>query len=229
VISSMPIPMAIEALDPPAPAAIRAAARRLRYRDFLTVCLILGREQPFPDNWIYVHDPNVKVGRIQNFNNWSPEMVPEAGRTSLGLECFCNEGDATWPMADADLVACATSELAAIGLARADDVLDGCVFRVSKCYPVYDSSYHDTLEEVKGYVRRLEGFQTVGRNGLHRYNNQDHSMLTGLLAVHNLLHGEAHDLWQVNAEPEYVEEARERLNGSGVGRLGTPSVGQSAA
>jgi protoporphyrinogen oxidase len=207
-LSSMPISEVIKRLDPPPPPEVAAAAARLTYRDFLTVCLIVNQPVLFPDNWIYVHDPEVRVGRIQNFKNWSPDMVPDPGKTSLGLEYFCSEGDALWSMSDAELIELGKQELERIGLARAADVLDGCVFRVAKSYPVYDSDYREHLSVVRQYVEGLENFQTIGRNGLHRYNNQDHAMLTGLYAVRNLLHGERHDLWQVNADMEYHEEVR---------------------
>ena len=205
-VSSMPITQFLEWLNPPPPPAVLEAARRLSYRDFLTVCLILDREELFPDNWIYIHDPNVQVGRIQNYKNWSPDMVPDLGKTSLGLEYFCNEGDALWSMADEDLIALGRQEIAKIGLAAVDDVVDGAVFRVEKTYPVYDSGYAEALEVIKTYLATLENFQTIGRNGLHRYNNQDHAMLTGMLAVRNMLFGETNNLWNVNAEQAYLEE-----------------------
>jgi protoporphyrinogen oxidase len=209
VISSMPITEVVAKLDPPAPDAVREAARRLTYRDFLTVGLIIDKPELFPDNWIYVHDPDVKVGRIQNFKNWSPDMVPDSTKTSLGLEYFCNEGDELWSLPDAELVKLGTREIERLGLITAGDVIDGCVFRVPKAYPVYDSSYRDQLALVRGLVDRLENFQTIGRNGLHRYNNQDHAMLTGMRAVQNLLKGEQHDLWSINVDREYHEEISE--------------------
>jgi len=148
----------------------------------------------------------VQVGRIQNFKNWSPEMVPDQSKTSLGLEYFCNEGDALWSMSDAELVELARRELQKIGLAQARDVIDGCVFRVPKSYPVYDSEYAQHLATVRQFMDGLENCRTIGRNGLHRYNNQDHSMLTGMYAVRNLLLGQCHELWSVNADKEYHEE-----------------------
>jgi hypothetical protein len=162
----------------------------------------------FPDNWIYVHDPGVQVGRIQNFGNWSPDMVPRAGHSSLGLEYFCNEGDALWTTPDDALVDQARRELAALGLCRPEQIVDGCVFRVPKSYPVYDSEYREHLETLKSFVGTLENCRTIGRNGLHRYNNQDHSMLTGIYAARNMLLGESNDLWNVNADQEYIEEVR---------------------
>jgi protoporphyrinogen oxidase len=214
-ISSMPITEFIKKLDPPPPAAVLEAAGKLSYRDFLTVCLIVNQPDLFPDNWIYIHDPEVKVGRIQNFKNWSPDMVPDPKKSSLGLEYFCNEGDELWTMADADLVELGRRELAQIGLGRFEDVEDGCVCRVPKSYPVYDSAYRDHLQVVREFVDGLENFQTVGRNGLHRYNNQDHAMLTGMYAVRNLMLGQRNDLWSVNAEQEYHEEVRSPAEAEG--------------
>ena len=208
-ISSMPVTEFIRKLEPPPPPEVLAAAAQLRYRDFLTVCLIVDAERLFPDNWIYVHDPSVKVGRIQNFKNWSPDMVPDGRMSSLGLEYFCNEGDDLWATPDADLIELGKRELERIGLARADQVVDGCVFRVPKSYPVYDGEYARHLAVVRQFMDGLTNCRTIGRNGLHRYNNQDHSMLTGLYAVRNLLFGQATDLWSVNADREYHEEMRE--------------------
>ena len=205
-LSSMPVTQLVLRLDPPAPDAVREAARRLTYRDFLTVCLIVDRPDPFPDNWIYVHSPEVKVGRIQNFRSWSPDMVPDPAKASLGLEYFCSEGDALWTLPDEALIRLGKQELERIGLARASEISDGCVFRVPKAYPVYDADYREHLDTVRAFVDGLENLQTIGRNGLHRYNNQDHAMLTGLLAVRNLESGVRHDLWSVNTEPEYHEE-----------------------
>ncbi len=162
----------------------------------------------FPDNWIYVHEPNVKVGRIQNFKNWSPDMVPDSAKTSLGLEYFCVEGDALWNRSDADLVELGKREAERIGLVSYADIEDGCVFRVPKAYPIYDADYRDYLAIVKDFVDDLENFQTIGRNGLHRYNNQDHAMLTGMLAVRNVVLGHRNDLWSVNTDQDYHEEIR---------------------
>jgi protoporphyrinogen oxidase len=208
-ISSMPVTEFIKALDPPAPPAVLSAASRLSYRDFLTVVLIVNKPHIFDDNWIYVHDPGVHVGRIQNFKNWSPDMVPDADKTSLGLEYFCTEGDAVWSMADADLIEMGRREIDWIGLARREDVVDGCVVRVEKAYPVYDSDYREYLDVVREFIDGLENCQSIGRNGLHRYNNQDHAMVTGMLAVRNLVLGERNDLWSVNTDQEYHEEMRQ--------------------
>jgi hypothetical protein len=202
----MPVTEFVRKLDPPAPPEVLEAARHLKYRDFLTVCLIVNKPDVFPDNWIYIHEPEVRVGRIQNFKNWSPDMVPDPSKTSLGLEYFCNEGDEVWTKPDADLIEQAKREIDRIGLVRYEDVEDGCVVRVPKAYPVYDSEYRAHLAVIREFMDGLANCQTVGRNGLHRYNNQDHSMLTGMYAVRNLLYGERNDLWSVNADMEYHEE-----------------------
>jgi protoporphyrinogen oxidase len=205
-ISSMPVTEFIKRLSPGAPPEVLQAAEKLRYRDFLTVCLIVNQPHLFPDNWIYIHDPAVKVGRIQNFKNWSPDMVPDQNKTSLGLEYFCSEGDEVWNMPDADLIELGKREVERIGVASSADIEGGCVFRVPKSYPVYDSGYRESLSTLRNFVGGLENFQTVGRNGLHRYNNQDHAMLTGMLAVRNVVFGEKNDLWSVNTDQEYIEE-----------------------
>jgi len=204
-ISSLPIRELVRMMDPPPPLAVREAADRLRYRDFLTVALVIDNPDLFPDNWIYIHDPDVAVGRIQNFKNWSPDMVPDPDKTCLGLEYFCFEGDGLWTSTDEELVARGRHEVAALGLARAGDVVDGCVVRMPKAYPVYDGNYHDAIATLRAFFDQFENFQLVGRNGMHRYNNQDHSMLTAMLAVRNIL-GERHDLWSVNVEESYHEE-----------------------
>ncbi|MCI0628618.1 MAG: NAD(P)/FAD-dependent oxidoreductase [Acidobacteria bacterium] len=207
VISSMPVPELIQKLDPPPPPDVLAAARGLVYRDFLTVVLIIKQPNLFSDNWIYIHSPEVKVGRIQNFKNWSPEMVPDPAMTSLGLEYFCTEGDDLWCTSDEDLIELGKREMEQIGLVRAADVVDGTVVRQLKAYPVYNGTYAGHLQTIKDYLAKFSNLQTVGRNGLHKYNNQDHSMLTAMLAVRNLL-GERHDVWNVNTERSYHEEIR---------------------
>ena len=207
-ISSMPITEFITKLDPAPPVQVLRAAEKLKYRDFLTVCLIVNKAELFSDNWIYVHDPEVKVGRIQNFKNWSPHMVPDPTKSSLGLEYFCTEGDALWKLSDAELIELGKRELDRIGLVSSVDIEDGCVFRVPKAYPIYDSEYRDYLDTVKNFARGLENYQTIGRNGLHRYNNQDHAMVTGMLSVRNLLFNENNDVWTVNTDHEYLEEIK---------------------
>jgi len=204
LISSMPITSLVGALDPPPPAAVQAAAEGLSYRALIMVGLILDREDLFPDQWIYIHDPGVAVGRIQNFKNWSPEMVPDGQGTNIGMEYFCNEGDATWNRSDAALVELASRELEKIGLARQRDVVDALVIRQPKAYPVYDSEYRRNLAVIRRYLDGFINLQTIGRNGTHRYNNMDHSMQSGILAANNVL-GARHDLWAVNDEGEYLE------------------------
>jgi protoporphyrinogen oxidase len=218
-LSSMPVAELIMKLDPPPPPTVLAAAQQLRYRDFLTVCLIVKRPDLFPDNWIYIHDPEVRVGRIQNFGNWSPDMVPDPGKSSLGLEYFCTEGDDLWRTADHELIALGKREVERVGLVAAADVEDGCVVRVPKAYPIYDSDYIEALATVRGFVDGLENFHTMGRNGLHRYNNQDHAMLTGMLAVRNVVLGERNDLWAVNVDQEYHEEVQGAVELEGVAEV----------
>ncbi len=208
IISTMPISELVAKLDPPAPADVRDGAAQLTYRDYFTVGLIVNQRDLFPDNWIYIHAPEVKVGRIQNFKNWSPEMVPDQSKTFLGLEYFCNEGDDLWNMSDEALIQLGTRELETMGLARAADVEDGTVIRQLKTYPVYTGEYESYLERIRGFLDSMPNLQTVGRNGLHMYNNQDHSMLTAMLAVKNLLGQGSHDVWSVNVERAYHEEVR---------------------
>jgi protoporphyrinogen oxidase len=204
-VSSMPVTTLMRCLDPAPPEEVMEAAKSLSYRDFLIVSLIVDAEDLFADNWIYIHSPEVKVGRIQNFKNWSPKMVPDLSKTCLGMEYFCSEGDEIWAMADSELIDLATRELDTLGLVSASKVEDGTVIRQKKAYPVYDRDYYEHLEVIRNYVETFENLQTVGRNGMHRYNNQDHSMLTGLLAAKNIL-GQEHDLWDVNVERSYHEE-----------------------
>jgi protoporphyrinogen oxidase len=203
-ISTMPISLLIEQLDPPAPEPVITAARSLKYRAFLIVSLIVDAADLFPDNWIYVHSPEVKVGRIQNFKNWSAAMVPDSTKTCLGMEYFCNEGDEIWSMTQSELVTLATREIAQLGLADPSDVIDGVVIRQPKAYPVYDGVYRQHLEVIQSFLSQFQNLHTVGRNGMHRYNNQDHSMLTAMLAVENIM-GKNHDVWNVNTERSYYE------------------------
>jgi protoporphyrinogen oxidase len=204
-ISSMGLRDLILSFDPPPPPEVVEAARQLKYRDFLIVVLILDRPAPFSDNWIYIHADTVKVGRIQNFAAWSPEMMANPDQASIGMEYFLNITDAMWSEPDDRLIRMAAAELEAIGLAPAGAVVDGTVIRQPMAYPVYDAEYQRLLEIIRGWMGGLENFQTVGRNGLHRYNNQDHSMLTAMLAARNIL-GEKNDLWEVNVERSYHEE-----------------------
>ncbi|MEO7777585.1 MAG: FAD-dependent oxidoreductase, partial [Fibrobacteria bacterium] len=209
-VSSLPLRELIQKLDPPAPPELLAAATHFNYRDFLTVALIIKSPDLFPDNWIYIHEPGVKVGRIQNFKNWSPEMVPDPATSCLGLEYFCFEGDGLWNTSDADLVALGRKELASLGLARAEDIVDGCVVRMPKAYPVYDEFYQRGIDAIRAFLAGVPNLQVTGRNGMHRYNNQDHSMLTAMLAARNIVSemrgiGPHYDLWKVNADEEYHE------------------------
>lgn len=204
-ISTMPINELVACMEPAPPAEVVEAAKKLKYRDFLIVTLILDHADPFDDNWIYIHSPDVQVGRIQNFRAWSPEMVPAPDKASIGMEYFCHEGDGLWESNDDDLIKQAAAELEKLGLADAATVIDGAVIRQRKAYPVYDGEYQAALDVIKEWVLSLENFQTVGRNGMHRYNNQDHSMLTAMLATRNIL-GEDHDIWNVNVERSYHEE-----------------------
>ena len=209
-LSSMPIVDLVEALDPPPPEAVRKAAASLRYRDFLLVALLLEGESFFTDNWIYIHSPELQVGRIQNFNNWSKAMVPRDGVTCLGLEYFCFETDAMWTESDEALVELARRELFQTGLVPAGTpVVDSAVVRMKKTYPMYDAGYRENVAVVREFVESsLPNLQLIGRNGMHRYNNQDHAVVTGMYAVRNL-YGDLHDLWAVNVDEDYHEEIRE--------------------
>ena len=206
-VLSMPLRESVAALDPPAPPAVVEAAQSLAYRDFLTVALIVEGENPFPDNWIYIHDPDVRLGRIQNYRNWSEAMVAESDATCLGLEYFCFEGDGLWNMSDADLVQLGKAELAKLNLVAPERIREGVVVRMAKAYPVYDAAYRSHVDTIREFLGTFENLQVVGRNGMHRYNNQDHSMMTGLLAAKNLSAPD-YDLWRVNTDAEYHEEVR---------------------
>ncbi len=205
VISSLPLREVVEMISPAAPQSVIDAARGLRYRDFLTVALVLNGADPFPDNWIYIHEPSVRVGRIQNFRSWSPWMVPDPDKACVGLEYFCFAGDDLWTMDDDALVTLAANELERLRLAPAASVDRGFAIRVPKAYPIYDADYAERVETIRSWLDGIENLQQVGRNGLHRYNNSDHSMLTAMRAVDNLLTGAHHDIWAVNAESVYHE------------------------
>jgi protoporphyrinogen oxidase len=205
VISSLPLRAVVEMTTPPPAAEVVEAARGLRYRDFLTVALVVDGEDLFPDNWIYIHEPGVRVGRIQNYRAWSPWMVPDPGKACVGLEYFCFAGDDLWTMDDDGLVELATVELERLGLAPRSKVERGFAVRVPKAYPIYDTDYAGRVATIRAWLDGIENLQQVGRNGLHRYNNSDHSMLTAMRAVDNLLAGASHDIWEVNAESVYHE------------------------
>jgi len=204
-ISSMPVTELIRKLNHKVPVQIESAANKLSYRALILVGLIINKKQLFPDNWLYIHSPEFKVGRIQNFKNWSLEMSADPNKTNIGMEYFCSEGDETWSMSDDELINLAKEEINGLNISSGDSIEDAIVFRQSKAYPVYDNGYQQQLVIIKEFLNQIENLQTVGRNGLHRYNNQDHSMLTSILAVKNLF-GENHNLWNVNTDRSYYEE-----------------------
>jgi len=208
LVSSMPVRELLAQIQPQLPPSAVQAAAALRYRDFLTVGLILPDNQRFSDNWIYIHDPRVKVGRVQNYKSWSPEMVPDSSCCSYGLEYFCFEGDELWSAPDHQLIDLAKKEIEQVGLAKGQDVRDGCVIRQKKAYPVYDDRYQDCVRVIRGALAaHCPTLHLVGRNGMHKYNNQDHAMMTGLLTARNILSGaRAYDVWSVNQDAEYHEE-----------------------
>jgi len=205
VVSSIPLPALVSTLKPGPPEKVTSAAASLSYRAFIIVVLIVDKKDIFPDQWIYIHSSDVRVGRIQNFKNWSVAMVPDPDKTSIGMEYFCNEGDEIWGMSDEDLAEIASGELSHIGLVEKNDILDSYVVRQPNAYPVYDEGYKENLGVIKEYLAGISNLHTIGRGGTHRYNNMDHSMLTGILAVQNYS-GAQHDLWNVNEEEEYLEE-----------------------
>ena len=210
-ISSMPIRELVQKLKPTVPENVLEAANGLNYRDFITVALIVNKRDIFPDNWIYIHDPDVKLGRIQNFKNWSPYMVPDQNKTCLGLEYFCCEGDEFWTMSDYQLIELGRKELETLDLVQACEVEDGTVVRMPKAYPVYDSKYRESLHIIREFLDGIDNLQLVGRNGMHKYNNMDHSMLTAMYAVENI-NGANHNLWDVNEEQEYNEKKTQELS-----------------
>jgi protoporphyrinogen oxidase len=210
VISSAPLREVAQSLEPALSEESIKAAGALKYRDFLTVMLILKAKDTFDDNWIYIHDPGVKVGRVQNFKSWSPEMVPDPSMVCYGLEYFCFEGDGVWAAKDEDLIAQAKRELEQIGLAKIKDVVDGCVVRQKKAYPVYDDDYATNVDKVRLEMeKRFPSLYPVGRNGMHKYNNQDHAMMTAMLTAENIAAGKrTFDVWQVNQDAEYHEAGK---------------------
>ena len=228
VISSAPVRELVEKLVPRPISLFHA--RALRYRDFITVALMVNKAELFPDNWIYIHDPSVKVGRVQNFGSWSPEMVPP-GTSCLGLEYFCFEGDGLWASSDAELVELAKAECAKIGLIRPDDVVDACVVRQPKAYPVYDDDYRENMRLIR--LDLEQGFPTlhlVGRNGMHKYNNQDHAMMTAMLTARNILAGRRlYDVWDVNEDAEYHESGMSGVTAALTSERLVPRKARSAA
>ncbi len=225
VISSAPLQQLAACLSPAVSTGACSAARALKYRDFLVVALILKDRNLFPDNWVYIHDPTVKVGRIQNFKSWSPEMVPDPSLCCYGMEYFCFEGDGLWTISDGDLLALAKAELTRLGFAASEDVLDGHVVRQAKAYPVYDAEYAAHVESIRLELdEQFPSLHLVGRNGMHKYNNQDHAMMTAMLTVKNILAGErVHDVWAVNQDAEYHEARAGQADGrtDGVTGLGS--------
>jgi protoporphyrinogen oxidase len=220
VISSMPLPSLVRAMDPPVPAEVRRAADALRFRDFLTVALVVPADKvPWDDNWIYIHAPEVRTMRVQNFGSWSPYLVKD-GRNVLGLEYTVLEGDESWNAPDEALVERGKQEMERIGLLSAGDVEAGYVVRTPKAYPVYDDAYQANVGALRSWLEEHAGnVHPVGRNGMHRYNNQDHSMYTAMLTVENILEGAGHDIWAVNVEEEYHEEGSSTPGGTkGTGR-----------
>jgi protoporphyrinogen oxidase len=219
VISSMPISQLLKAMEPSAPKAVFQAADDLRYRDFITVALVVPEKYSFPDNWIYVHAKEVQVGRIQNFGSWSPYLVKE-GRTCLGLEFFVFEGDSTWTKPDAELIEQGKRELEILGLVEASKVEAGYVVRMPKAYPFYDQHYKANVAKIVEWLNAFApNVHPVGRNGMHRYNNQDHSMYTAMLTAENIATGSKHDVWSVNVEEVYHEE--DKKDGPTSGTRGT--------
>lgn len=197
-LSSMPMKDLIQKFTPEVPGEVQRAAEKLKYRDFTMVALIINKRDVFPDNWIYIHDPGIRLGRIQNFKNWSHFMVPDQEKTCLGLEYFCFEGDGLWNMPDQELIALGKEELAKLGLVKADEVEDGTVVRKQKAYPLYDTASWESVSIIRNFLHRFKNLQLIGRNGMHRYNNQDHSMLTAMLAVENIF-GANHNLWELDS------------------------------
>ena len=203
-LSTVPLRELVQSIKPGAPSEVLEAARDLKYRDFFTVGLIIDRPSIFPDNWIYIHSPEVKVGRIQNFKNWSPEMVPDPQMTTLGLEYFCFDTDEVWKKDDLELIEMGKEEAVQLKFASNEQILDGLVIRSPKTYPIYDEGYRERIEVIKNYLSSVKNLQTMGRNGLHRYNNQDHSMLSAIYAIRNIL-DEKYSVWDINIDDEYHE------------------------
>ncbi|MCL4502912.1 MAG: NAD(P)/FAD-dependent oxidoreductase [Deltaproteobacteria bacterium] len=205
--SSMPISELVLRMSPRPPEAVLTAARNLRYRSIITVNLLFKTKTTLPDNWIYLHSPEVTAGRLQLYENWSPAMVPRAGTSSAGFEYFCFEGDALWNSADSELINIARQDQSHLKFYNQEDFLDGFVVRYAKAYPMYEDGYEKHLGLIKDWLAQFSNLYCIGRYGQFRYNNMDHSMLTGILAARAML-GENVDPWSVNAEGEYIEEKR---------------------
>jgi len=228
VISSMPFSQLLMAMDPPVPANVAKAASDLSFRDFLTIALVVPETDSFDDNWIYIHSPDVEVGRIQNFRSWSPFMV-KPGQTCLGLEYFVFEGDRLWNSDDADLIELGKKELGILGLADPSLIETGYVVRMPKAYPHYDETYQANVDILRDWLaHNAPNVYPVGRNGMHKYNNQDHSMFTAMLTVENIVDHAGHDIWEVNVEEEYHEEKDGVRPGVATGTGGTRGTGRDA-
>lgn len=205
LFSSMPLPVCARLLEPAPPQEVIAAADKLKFRGLITINIILDREYVFPDQWLYVHSPEVRLGRIQNFKNWSPFMVPDAQKTSLGLEYFCSEGDDLWQKDDINLINFALKELENVGIISRRYLIDAFVVRQPNAYPFYSMDYSKNVAIIRDYLSGFCNFQTMGRSGLFRYDNSDHALLTGIYAANNYLGKGRYDLWRVNADSEYLE------------------------
>mgnify|MGYP001445566146 FL=1 len=206
ILSSMPLAHLPKTIKPSPSKEVLNSGENLKFRDFLSVALVINEEDAFPDNWIYIHEPGVKVGRVQNYGSWSPFMVKE-GKTCLGLEYFVNIGDELWSMEDEKLIALATDELEKLSLIKKDSSLEGYVVRMPKAYPVYDLNYSKNIENIADWLsKEHKGIHPIGRNGMHRYNNQDHSMMTAIKSIRNILKNENNDIWRINVEEDYHEE-----------------------
>lgn len=206
-ISTMPLRELMLKIYPEPGSIYREAGSNLKYRELISIALIINKRHIFPDNWIYIHSPEVKLGRIQNFKNWSPYMVPEQDMSCLGLEYFCSEGDILWNLSTKELFNLGIEELIKLGILDDPNLVEeGVVTKTPNAYPIYDVVYRDNIRKIREYIGNIKNLQTIGRNGMHRYNNMDHSMLTGIYAARSLALGEDHDVWKVNIEEEYHEE-----------------------
>ncbi len=206
ILSSMPLAHLPKTIKPEPTSMVKTSGNNLKFRDFLSVALVINEEDAFPDNWIYIHEPGVKVGRVQNYGSWSPYMVKE-GKTCLGLEYFVNIGDELWSMDDEKLINLATEELEKLSLIKKNSTLEGYVVRMPKAYPVYDLNYSENISNIEDWLSsEHSNIYPIGRNGMHRYNNQDHSMMTAVKSIRNIVLGETNDIWKINVEEDYHEE-----------------------
>ena len=202
----MPLAHLPKVINPVPNNVVLEAGKSLKFRDFLSVALVVNKKDSFPDNWIYIHDPDVKVGRVQNYGSWSPYMVKD-GKTCLGLEYFVDIGDELWDMEDSKLIQLATQELEQLNLISQDSVLEGYVVRMPKAYPVYDLNYKQNISVIQEWLTKEHSqIYPIGRNGMHRYNNQDHSMMTAVKSIRNILMNQSNDIWNINVEEDYHEE-----------------------